>query len=562
MHRVFEVVTDEWHPYTGEHILSEDQIRIALSSHKTIKEWAYVLHDKDVYSKEDEDKQRKALKESFSDHGALYHKTLDEFLDFYGAKEPEKIEEFTQIYHEQYENINTEDEYIAAYLTHIAGSHKNNHWHIVMRFDRAQDVQTIATWFGVGTSFVELPKGKGAFLDKVEYITHEHPKQQEQGKYLYPDDEIKANFDFRAALTERAENKAKYGVSELSRKQKMMHHILVDGWTLRKCEEDDRITYMSLSHSKMNELRLDYLMKQPPVPLRITIYVDGDSGLGKSSFCRAIAETLFQDSEHPYFSIGNDERVTFDGYDGEPCIIWNDFRAVDFITRFTSQGAYKILDSHPEKEAQQAKHTRVILNNSVNIINGIQPYEEFISGLAGTYNDRHGIHHEAENETQAWRRVPMILCIREDDFDILLNQGFVNNDLFAVKQMVLYNNVRGSMKNVMERLGGEAKAIAVGTMTQPVVDAVHYIEDKHDNKITNPAEMPDEFKHYGESIPLEERKAKYEKYLDELHKEYENYIKNKELEYESKRLPFESKFYSFDWWLEKVKHINLKNMIY
>ena len=156
----------------------------------------------------------------------------------------------------------------------------------------------------------------------------------------------------------------------------------------------------------------------------------------------------------------------------------------------------------------------------------------------------------------------MILCIREDDFDILLNQGFVNNDLFAVKQMVLYNNVRGSMKNVMERLGGEAKAIAVGTMTQPVVDAVHYIEDKHDNKITNPAEMPDEFKHYGESIPLEERKAKYEKYLDELHKEYENYIKNKELEYESKRLPFESKFYSFDWWLEKVKHINLKNMIY
>ena len=48
MARIFEVVTDEYHPQTGELILGEDKILDALS-HKSIKEYAYILHDSDRY---------------------------------------------------------------------------------------------------------------------------------------------------------------------------------------------------------------------------------------------------------------------------------------------------------------------------------------------------------------------------------------------------------------------------------------------------------------------------------------------------------------------------------
>ena len=46
-------------------------------------------------------------------------------------------------------------------------------------------------------------EGQGTFLDCVEYLTHEHEKQQKLGKHLYSDEEIHANFDWRMAVDER-----------------------------------------------------------------------------------------------------------------------------------------------------------------------------------------------------------------------------------------------------------------------------------------------------------------------------------------------------------------------
>lgn len=61
----------------------------------------------------------------------------------------------------------------------------------------ATELPTIAKWFGISDNFVDMPKGRGAFLDCVQYLTHEQGKQQEQGKTLYEDSKIKANFNFR-----------------------------------------------------------------------------------------------------------------------------------------------------------------------------------------------------------------------------------------------------------------------------------------------------------------------------------------------------------------------------
>lgn len=46
MGKVFNIVQFQKHPITGETLLTQEQIE-RLLDHKTIKEWAYICHDKD-----------------------------------------------------------------------------------------------------------------------------------------------------------------------------------------------------------------------------------------------------------------------------------------------------------------------------------------------------------------------------------------------------------------------------------------------------------------------------------------------------------------------------------
>lgn len=421
-----------------EPLITEEQIAVGLD-HATIKRWAWIWHGRDIYTEQDEIADRTG-----------------------------RIK---------------------------AGDLKFLHVHVMVDIPAKVPISTVARWFGVPPQQVTVMRGRGAFLDGVEYLPHESPKAVEQHKTHYDDDEMHASpgFDFRKELTDLQAHRAKYGkrAGEMTPADTMRMHVMLDGWTMKQCRDDDPLTFAKI-RSTLPPLRLDHLMDSPPCPLRLNIYVDGPGGIGKSAFCEYIAQAMFLNSEDPFFVIGNDERVTFDGYDGQPAIIWDDMRVTDFICQFGGNGAFRILDPHPKKIAQQAKHSRVILNNALNIINGVQPYEEFISGLAGTYTDKYGVGHQAEDENQAWRRFPMILCVRENDFDVLINQGFVNNDLSAVKTMALYANVQGSMRRVMQRLDGAAKQKALVAFGGPVVDGLRMIEQKHDDKITDPDQIPPE----------------------------------------------------------------------
>ena len=53
--RIFNIMQYEKHPETGEVLLTEEKIKVALLSHRSIKRWAYICHDKDVYSALDEE---------------------------------------------------------------------------------------------------------------------------------------------------------------------------------------------------------------------------------------------------------------------------------------------------------------------------------------------------------------------------------------------------------------------------------------------------------------------------------------------------------------------------
>ena len=99
--RVFNVMQYEKHPETGEVLLTEEKIKDALA-HRTIKRWAYICHDKDVYSALDEE------------HNPDHRK----------------------------------------------GETKGRHWHICIETGTNQiEVGVIARWLGISDNFVNVAKG-------------------------------------------------------------------------------------------------------------------------------------------------------------------------------------------------------------------------------------------------------------------------------------------------------------------------------------------------------------------------------------------------------------------
>ena len=78
-----------------------------------------------------------------------------------------------------------------------AGELKGKHWHIVIDCPNAIELSTIARWFGVPENAVEIPFGRGAFLDCVEYLTHKTEKCIREEKTPYDDEEVYSNFDWQ-----------------------------------------------------------------------------------------------------------------------------------------------------------------------------------------------------------------------------------------------------------------------------------------------------------------------------------------------------------------------------
>lgn len=439
--RIFNIMQYEKHPETGETLLLEDKIKDALA-HRTIKRWAYVMHDKDVYSALDEEQN------------------------------PE----------------------------HKKGNTKPRHWHIVIEMGSNQcEIGVIAKWFGIKENYVDVAKGQGAFLDCCKYLTHEDEKQQELGKTRYSDEEIKSNFNLREELTKRAERKLKYG-RDLNDRDAMRAAVLYDGKTLRECQKENKFLYMD-DIDRLKKLRLEYISNLKPPVTRINYYVSGRGGVGKGLICRALARSLFpqyEDDEDIFFEVGA-KGSAFEGYDGQPVIIWNDRRAIDLLQELNGRGnVFNVFDTHPTKQRQNIKYGSINLCNVVNIVNSVQPYEEFLNGLAGEYTDKDGNLMSVEDKGQSYRRFPFMIVLHESDFDMLLNKGFLENTA-DFEEYICYNGIRGNMQRIAERCGSNEKLAKElqSKAVKPIVDKHNEIMDKMAQEQVDEESIRQEFSDVG-----------------------------------------------------------------
>lgn len=341
-----------------------------------------------------------------------------------------------------------------------AGELKGKHWHIVLDCPNSIPLSTIAKWFNVPENAVEIPSGRGAFLDCVQYLTHSSDKCQDEGKTLYPNDEVFSNFDWQKELLEREENKLKYG-GDLSKKDRMLFDVLYLGKTLKECQQEDKLLYMA-NLEKLKKFRVEYITNNMEVPkTRINIYITGKGGEGKDTASRAIARALYPDIENDediFFEVGADN-ATYEGYDGQPVLIWSEYRAYTLLEAFKGrENLFKIFDTHPHNARVNIKFGSVKLVNTVNIVNSVEDRNVFLDGLAGEYVDKAGNLRTAEDKGQSYRRFPIDMGLSDEEITIRLSKYF-SGESDDPQEFEIWKKIKGNFRKVRSLCrGNEEKA--------------------------------------------------------------------------------------------------------
>lgn len=411
---IFNVMQYLYHPTEKDEngeplkLWSVEEVEKGLAASKQIERWAWCLHDKDTWLQSDE----------------------------------------------------------AANPDHKAGTVKPPHIHLVIKMKRGGNVEvdSICDWFNVPPNFVEFPRGGNkAFMDCVEYLTHERDEQQAKGKHRYEDSEVHANFDWRSELVKIQERRLKTG-RDLTPKEHLRLRVLEEGLSLRQAREEDPVAYVN-DDVALQRLRLKFVSTVMPLPrYRENYYIQGAGGYGKGALSRALArqlvardktvEEMRNMSDEEIFFVVGDKKTTFEGYDGQPVIIWSDCRGSEMLARFGFDRGqlFKTLDKIPEMVRQNVKYSSIVPKNVYNIVNSVQSWKEWVGEICGSYVDREGNRHEAEDLVQGLRRLDGWICLHEEDYDFGFNQGIYDGS-FNFASFYVVKDVKGSFGKIARAAG-------------------------------------------------------------------------------------------------------------
>lgn len=417
-----DITSRAWEVVTYPEFLPQERLEKALE-HKVIKRWAWILHDKDVYTEDDAE-----------------HNRIPE-----GSK---------------------------------VGDPRPAHLHVEIDCGkRPTSLSEISRWFEMPANFIHKVGGKFGFMDMVQYITHEREEQQALGKYNYPDEEIHADFNFREAINEMIAMKAEFG-KPLTPKERMQYDVQYKGKSLRRCEQEDPLLFMQC-YADLAKRREDYINRRAKLPkVRVNFYLCGKGGVGKDTMAMALARSIYPElpDEELFFMVGSGE-AAFMGYDGQPVIIWPECRSGVLKQMLKGRaGVFAIFDNIPKSQMQNRKYGAVKLLNAVNIVHSPQPYVEFLEDLCHKWGAEDGAEKEPIN--QATRRFPIIIPIADKFFDIVLNKGYIENDHRYFEEYIEYKRISGSLGNIARKLGDSEQSRKLqALMVKPANDIYQKIKN-------------------------------------------------------------------------------------
>lgn len=368
----------------------EYRIKSVVERYGTIERWTYILHDRDI-------------------------------------KAPHDVIEFD-------ENGNT----ISV----------EPHFHVALAFNTPISLDNVAKWFKVEPNFINKINGSKHFgyFDVVNYFTHVDCVN----KVKYDTSSIRCNYDYEKYIADMQLKKAKGSrASKENLRDKLINMVFSEGVLLEEIMDKYPVEYIIYINALKNA-RKEYLLKQPYPTFRQNYYICGKAGEGKSIASTAMAR-YFGERNFPnvrkdklIFSVKADN-VTFEGYDGEPIIIWNDFRAEELYKALKTRGnIFDTFDTNPQNSnVQNIKFGSVKLLNAINIINSVQDYKEFIFKLCGGDNI-----YAKEDMNQARRRFPLIIHIHDDNIDTIVNCGYYL-DTHEYETYKLLSTMRTNLKAVL-----------------------------------------------------------------------------------------------------------------
>lgn len=405
--RVYMIVQYEENPLTGEDLgFNEEAIKAGIAKRESgLLSWAYVRHDKDLYLEGDDIPEGKEV-----------------------------------------------------------GDVRPPHWHVVLQFKSQAELPGVAKAFGVGEQYVDKMTGNGAFYDGVYYLTHEDDKQRTAGKHVYGRDEVILPAGAEAEIWETIE------VREAKRMKKMPQSLSVERYmsklangemTLSEVYDEDKLIY-SKNITAFKGARQAFLRYAKPPLVRANYYMQGEAGAGKTIAAKALARTLFpgRDDDQVFFVVG-DGAVPFDGYDGQPVIIWDDWRADDILGKFDRGTAWKLFAINPDKISVSVKYGSVNLVNAVSIVTSVKPFHEFIKGLAGKYVDAKRVTHQAEDINQGYRRFPVFMEISKESYNLYASMALTGGEFAEYARLATVN---ASMVQLAKNLTADNTQLALGVV--------------------------------------------------------------------------------------------------
>lgn len=195
---------------------------------------------------------------------------------------------------------------------HKAGMLKKAHYHIYLRLKDSTNIKYIAAAFGVPENFVCRVAGR--WVDAMLYATHRNALD----KYQYSDEEVVSNFDFTTSRDKEAKKK---------NDNKVLDSIIdkIDAGELREYNLADYVSMKDyVKYEKAIKKAFDYraqrIAERKDREMNC-IYICGDSGTGKTTYAKQIAE-----EKHMSYYVSSGSNDILDGYKGQDCLILDDLR--------------------------------------------------------------------------------------------------------------------------------------------------------------------------------------------------------------------------------------------
>ena len=233
--------------------------------------------------------------------------------------------------------------------------------------------------------------------------------------------------------------------------------------TLAEVYDEDKLIY-SKNITALKGARQAFLRHSKPPLVRANYYMQGEAGAGKTIAAKALARTLFpgRDDDQVFFVVG-DGAVPFDGYDGQPVIIWDDWRADDILGKFDRGTVWKLFAINPDKISVSVKYGSVNLINAVSIVTSVRPFHEFVQGLAGEYVDAKKLTHKAEDINQGYRRFPVFMEISKESYDLYASMALTGGEFAEYRRLA---TVSASMVKLAKNQTEDNTQRALGVVGQ------------------------------------------------------------------------------------------------